>query len=163
MDQNLQFVIPALMGVESTVAYELKKLGLQNVRAENGRVLCSGGPADIPRVNINLRTGARLLISLGTFRARSFEELFQGTEALPCKNKCSLALCAYANQRFALAEQSAHGSLVRAQTRSSLLICASAQRVQISLQKQKRIPISGILFCCEGAIKKIFFSLLVWA
>ena len=83
MDKSLQFVIPALMGVESSVAYELKKLGLQDVRAENGRVLCAGGLADIPRVNINLRTGARLLISLGTFRARSFEELFQGTEALP--------------------------------------------------------------------------------
>jgi 23S rRNA G2445 N2-methylase RlmL len=39
MDQTLQFVIPALMGVESTVAYELKKLGLSEVRAENGRVL----------------------------------------------------------------------------------------------------------------------------
>ena len=38
MESNLQFVIPALMGVESTVAYELKKLGLQDVRAENGRV-----------------------------------------------------------------------------------------------------------------------------
>ena len=83
MDKSLQFVIPALMGVESMVSYELKKLGLQDVRAENGRVLCSGGLADIPRVNINLRTGARLLISLGTFKARSFEELFQGTEALP--------------------------------------------------------------------------------
>ena len=83
MDQSLQFVIPALMGVESTVAYELKKLGLADVRAENGRVLCAGAPADIPRVNINLRTGARLLIALGTFEARSFEELFQGAAALP--------------------------------------------------------------------------------
>lgn len=71
------------MGVESTVAYELKKLGLADVRAENGRVLCAGTPADIPRVNINLRTGARLLIALGTFEARSFEELFQGAAALP--------------------------------------------------------------------------------
>ena len=83
MDQSLQFVIPALMGVESTVAYEPKKLGLADVRAENGRVLCAGAPADIPRVNINLRTGARLLIALGTFEARSFEELFQGAAALP--------------------------------------------------------------------------------
>lgn len=83
MEQNLQFVIPALMGVESLVAYELKKLGLADVRAENGRVLCAGGPADIPRMNLNLRTGARVLLSLGTFQARSFEELFQGTEALP--------------------------------------------------------------------------------
>ncbi|MDD6160822.1 MAG: class I SAM-dependent RNA methyltransferase [Oscillospiraceae bacterium] len=83
MDQNLQFVIPALMGVESMVAYELKKLGLADVRAENGRVLCRGPMADIPRININLRTGARLLISLGVFRATSFEELFQGALALP--------------------------------------------------------------------------------
>lgn len=35
MEQHLQFVIPALMGVESTVAWELKRLGLANVRAEN--------------------------------------------------------------------------------------------------------------------------------
>ena len=83
MNQTLQFVIPALMGVESTVAYELKKLGLSEVRAENGRVLCQGSPADIPRLNLNLRTGARVLLSLGTFEARSFEELFQGCAALP--------------------------------------------------------------------------------
>ena len=66
MEQILQFVIPALMGVESTVAYELKKLGLCQVKAENGRVLCQGGPADIPRMNLALRCGARVLLSLGT-------------------------------------------------------------------------------------------------
>ncbi len=42
MDQTLQFVIPALMGVESTVAHELKKLGLSGVGAENGRVVPGG-------------------------------------------------------------------------------------------------------------------------
>ena len=83
MEKTLQFVIPALMGVESTVAYELKRLGLSGVKAENGRVLCQGSPADIPRANINLRTGARVLLCLGTFEARSFEELFQGCAALP--------------------------------------------------------------------------------
>ncbi|MCI9551535.1 MAG: class I SAM-dependent RNA methyltransferase [Oscillospiraceae bacterium] len=83
MEQILQFVIPALMGVESTVAYELKKLGLSEVRAENGRVLCQGGPADIPRLNLNLRCGARVLLCLGCFPARSFEELFEGCAALP--------------------------------------------------------------------------------
>ena len=83
MVETLQFVIPALMGVESTVAWELKKLGLAQVRAENGRVLCQGSPADIPRVNLNLRTGARLLLCLGSFQAKSFEELFEGCTALP--------------------------------------------------------------------------------
>ena len=83
MNTVFQFVIPTLMGVESQVSYELKKLGLAGVKAENGRVLCSGGLGDIPRINLNLRTGARLLICLGEFEARSFEELFQGTAALP--------------------------------------------------------------------------------
>ena len=83
MEQTFTFIIPALMGVESLVAHELKKLGLADVRAENGRVLCRGGMADIPRINLNLRTGARVLICLGEFEARSFEDLFQGTAALP--------------------------------------------------------------------------------
>ena len=83
MEKTLQFVIPALMGVESTVVYELKRLGLEQVQAENGRVLCRGSLADIPRLNLNLRCGARVLLALGAFRARTFEELFQGCAALP--------------------------------------------------------------------------------
>ncbi len=83
MNQTFEFVIPALMGTESCVAYELKKLNLADVRAENGRVLCAGGLADVPRINLNLRTGARLLIALGSFPARTFEELFQRAAALP--------------------------------------------------------------------------------
>ena len=83
MNKALHFAVPAPLGVESMVAYELKKLGLNDVQAENGRVLCRGGLADIPRVNLNLRTGARLLIVLGSFNAHTFEDLFQGTLALP--------------------------------------------------------------------------------
>jgi len=45
--------------------------------------VCQGRPADIPRLNLNLRCGARVLLALGSFRARSFEELFEGCAALP--------------------------------------------------------------------------------
>lgn len=83
MEEKLTFVIPALLGVESLVAREMKKLGLADVRAENGRVLCTGSMADIPRLNLNLRVGARVLLELGEFGARSFEELFEGAAALP--------------------------------------------------------------------------------
>ena len=62
MDNTFRFVIPALMGVESTVAYELKKLGLSQVKAENGRVLCAGSDRDLPRLNLNVRTGERVLL-----------------------------------------------------------------------------------------------------
>ena len=79
----LQFCVPCLLGLEKLVADELKKLNLQDVRAENGRILCRGTQADIPRMNINLRTGARVLLVLSTFKALTFEDLFQGVKAIP--------------------------------------------------------------------------------
>ena len=39
----LQFAIPCLLGLESLVGDEVKKLGLADIRVENGRVLCRGG------------------------------------------------------------------------------------------------------------------------
>lgn len=81
--ENLTFAVPTLFGLEGLCADEMRRLGLPQVQAENGRVLCSGTWADLPRLNLNLRTGERVLIVLGTFPAGDFEALFQGTRALP--------------------------------------------------------------------------------
>ena len=78
-----KYLIPCLLGLEKLVGDEIKRLGLQDVQVENGRVLCRGTEADAARLNINLRCGARVLLVLGEFPARSFEELFQGTRAIP--------------------------------------------------------------------------------
>ena len=79
----MTLTVPCLLGLESLVADEMKRLQLNNVRAENGRVHCEGTMADIARLNINLRCGARVLMELGSFPARDFEALFQGVLALP--------------------------------------------------------------------------------
>ena len=79
----LTFAIPCLFGLEGLVGDELRRLGLQDVRVENGRVLCSGTLADLPRLNIGLRCAERVLILLGSFPARSFEALYQGAAAVP--------------------------------------------------------------------------------
>ncbi|MCD7927656.1 MAG: class I SAM-dependent RNA methyltransferase [Oscillospiraceae bacterium] len=81
--EQLQFVIPTLFGVESLCAGEVRRLGLEQVRAENGRVLCTGTALDIPRLNLNVRTGERVLLALGSFPAPTFDALFEGTRALP--------------------------------------------------------------------------------
>ena len=78
----LEFVIPCLLGLESLVGDEIKKLGLSDVRVENGRVLCRGEARDIARLNINLRCGARVILVLHKFRATDFESLFQGVRAV---------------------------------------------------------------------------------
>ena len=77
------FMVPCLLGLEKLVGDEIRRLGLKDVQVENGRVLCRGELSDLARLNINLRCGARVLLVLGRFPARSFEELFQGTRAIP--------------------------------------------------------------------------------
>ena len=76
------YMIPCLLGLEKLVGDEVKKLGLRDVRVENGRILCRGTDADAARLNLHLRCGARVLLVLGEFPAVSFEELFQGTRAI---------------------------------------------------------------------------------
>ena len=60
--EKLTFVVPTLLGVEGLTADELRRMGMQDVRAENGRVYCTGAPADVPRLDLRLRTGERVLI-----------------------------------------------------------------------------------------------------
>ncbi|MBP1737400.1 MAG: N6-adenine-specific methylase [Oscillospiraceae bacterium] len=81
--ETLQFAIPTLFGLEALAAEELRRLELPGVQTENGRVLCEGGMKDIPRINVNLRTGERVLLVLGQFPAGDFDALFEQTKALP--------------------------------------------------------------------------------
>ncbi|GAA6394970.1 class I SAM-dependent RNA methyltransferase [Lawsonibacter sp. OA9] len=80
---ELNFAVPTLFGLEGLCADEIRRLGLPSVQAENGRVLCTGTEGDLPRLNLNLRTGERVLLVLGTFPAGNFDALFEGTRALP--------------------------------------------------------------------------------
>ena len=75
--------VPCLLGLEGPIADELKRLDMDNVAAENGRVYFTGNDAALARANINLRIGERVLIELGRFDALSFDALFEGTKALP--------------------------------------------------------------------------------
>ena len=81
--RELELLMPTLFGLEGLCADELRRLGLEGVRAENGRVRCKASPGDIPRVNLNLRTGERVLLVVGEYEARDFDALFEGARALP--------------------------------------------------------------------------------
>ena len=75
---NLEFSVPCLFGLEGLAGDELKRMGIENVRVENGRGLFSGDERAMVKANVGLRTGERVLIVLADFTAKSFEELFQG-------------------------------------------------------------------------------------
>lgn len=80
---SFDLCVPCLLGLEGPIADELKRLRLDGIRSENGRVYFNGGAEAIAKANINLRIGERVLIELGRFEARSFDELFEKTKALP--------------------------------------------------------------------------------
>ncbi len=80
---KLQLVATCLFGLEKLLGEEIDALGLRRIETMDGRVIFEGEPADIARANIGLRCAERVLIRVGTFPARSFEELFEGTAALP--------------------------------------------------------------------------------
>lgn len=80
---DLRFTVPCLFGLEGLAADELRRLGMGDVAADNGRVSFSGDETAIAAANLNLRTGERVLIELGSFDAASFDALFEGTKALP--------------------------------------------------------------------------------
>lgn len=79
----LEYIAPVPMGIEAITAREVKGLGYENHRVENGRIRFRAGLEAIPRANLWLRTADRILIVMGEFRALTFEELFQGTKAIP--------------------------------------------------------------------------------
>ena len=79
---QMKFAAPCLFGLEGIAGDELRRLNMENVTVENGRVLFTGDELALARANVCLRTGERILIVLGEFSARSFEELFQGVYKL---------------------------------------------------------------------------------
>ncbi len=80
---KFKLCVPCLLGLEGPISDELRRMKMQNVQNENGRVYFTGGAAEIAKANINLRIGERVLLELGRFRAETFDELFERTKALP--------------------------------------------------------------------------------
>ena len=78
-----ELIAPCHFGLESVLKREITDLGYDITEVSDGRVSFAGDGDAVCRANIGLRTAERILIKIGSFHAESFEELFQGTKALP--------------------------------------------------------------------------------
>ncbi len=81
--ERYEIIAPCHFGLEAVLKREITDLGYDVTQVEDGRVTFAGDAEAVCRVNVCSRTAERLLIKLGSFKAQSFEELFQGTKALP--------------------------------------------------------------------------------
>lgn len=71
-------VAPCFFGTESTLHFEIKRLGAQNIQVTDGRIAFQGGADLIAAANLNLRTAERVLVQLASYKATTFDELFDG-------------------------------------------------------------------------------------
>lgn len=81
--EKLEYIAPCHFGLEAVLKREIINLGYEIISAEDGRITFAGDVQAICRANIFLRSAERVLIKIGSFHAETFEELFQGTKALP--------------------------------------------------------------------------------
>lgn len=80
---KIHLIATSAFGIEAVVGRELNWLGYSDQQVENGRVTFAGDEEAICRTNLWLRTADRILVKMGEFKALTFDQLFEGTKALP--------------------------------------------------------------------------------
>ena len=81
--QTVELIAPCHFGMESVLKREISDLGYEITCVEDGKVTFRGDLSAICRANVFLRTTERVLLKVAQFQAETFEELFQGTKAVP--------------------------------------------------------------------------------
>lgn len=73
---------PCFFGVEKMLAREIKDLGFEIIKTEDGRVTYKTDEYGIARANMWLRCAERVHLKIAEFEAKSFDELFEGTKRI---------------------------------------------------------------------------------
>jgi putative N6-adenine-specific DNA methylase len=81
--KTFELIAPCHFGMEAVLKKEITDLGYDITEVEDGRVTFLGDDEAICRANIFLRSTERILLKVGSFKAETFEELFQATKAIP--------------------------------------------------------------------------------
>ena len=76
-------IAPCHFGTESTAAFEVRRIGAEDVQVTDGRIAFTGGPEIIAAANLNLRCAERVLLLLKSYTATTFDELFDGVYSIP--------------------------------------------------------------------------------
>ena len=86
MINEFELFAPCHFGLESVLKREITDLGYEITEVVDGRVSFKGDAAAIARCNVFLRTTERVMLKIGSFKAVTFDELFEKTKALPWEN-----------------------------------------------------------------------------
>jgi putative N6-adenine-specific DNA methylase len=80
---KIEIIVPTLFGVEAVCAREIRNLGYETSSVTDGRITFFGDFEAVCRANMWIRTGERVLIKIGEFKAVNFDELYEQSKKLP--------------------------------------------------------------------------------
>lgn len=83
MTRRIELIATTAFGLEAVVSRELRELGYDDQKVEDGRVTFFGDELAICRCNLWLRAADRVLVKVGGFPATDFGEFFDRIEAMP--------------------------------------------------------------------------------
>jgi len=92
--EQFELICPCHFGLESVLKREVQDLGYTITQVEDGKVSFLSDAFGVARANIFLRTAERVLIKVASFRAVTYDELFEKTKTidwasfLPVDGKC---------------------------------------------------------------------------
>ena len=81
--ERIELIAPCHFGMEAVLKREILDLGYDVSRVEDGKITFIGDMEAVCYANVFLRSAERILIKVGTVHAETFDELFEGTKALP--------------------------------------------------------------------------------
>ncbi len=84
--EKMELIAPCHFGMEAVLKREVLDLGYEISTVEDGRVCFWGDAQAICDANVFLRTAERILLKVGSFKAETFDELFEKTRVLPWEN-----------------------------------------------------------------------------
>lgn len=149
MKTKFKLIATAAAGLEAVVGREIRNLGLE-CQVENGRVRFEGTVETIIETNLWLRAADRIKIVVGSFSAKTFEELFQSVFALDWENYLPLGA------KFPIAK----AKCVKSKLHNEPSVQAISKKAVVKkLQKHYARP-EGVPLMENGAEFKIEVSIL---
>ncbi len=142
----IRMTCPCHFGLESTLKFEISKIGGKDIAVSDGRVSFSGDLSVLVKANLWLSTAERVLIQLAEFDAVTFEELFQGVKNIPLEDYIGK------DDKFPVKGHSLDSELHSVPDCQSIIKKAAVERLK------SKYGISQ--FAETGAMYKIRFSIL---
>ncbi|WP_067836416.1 THUMP domain-containing class I SAM-dependent RNA methyltransferase [Amphibacillus sediminis] len=148
MQETVKLLATAAMGLEAVVAQEVKALGYQDVKVDNGKISFEAPLSAIPRCNLWLRTADRVKIVVGEFKATTFDQLFEQTKALDWERYIP------ENGNFPVIGKSVKSTLYSVSDCQAIVKKAVAEKLKQKHGVALRLPETGALYRIEVALLK---------